>query len=366
MMGKEIQAKWLIAVLVPALTVTAAQAVTIETVPVGNVGNSADMRYNLVDRPEGYGAVNYSYNIGKYEVTAGQYCEFLNTVAASDPYGLYSLSMTKQDYTSMLVTGDGYVGCQITRHGTSGNYTYDFSGRHIGSEADWANRPVNCVDWADAARFVNWLHNGQGNGDTEDGVYDLSATHPCYDENGNISDIGGFNAAMMAVTRKPGAKWAIPTEDEWYKAAYHKNDGITGNYFNYPTGNDSVPSNDLVDPDPGNNATFYDSGYTVAREYEKTEVGAHEHSESPYGTFDQGGNVQEWTEAVVGTAGRGIKGGAYDSNEAHISAEERGISAAPFINTCDIGFRVVQVPEPGSLTLLLCGLASLVCLRRRR
>ena len=31
------------------------------------------------------------------------------------------------------------------------------------------------------------------------------------------------------------AKYWIPTENEWYKAAYHKNDGVTGNYFDYPT-----------------------------------------------------------------------------------------------------------------------------------
>ena len=27
--------------------------------------------------------------------------------------------------------------------------------------ADWANRPVNYVNFWDAARFANWLHNGQ-------------------------------------------------------------------------------------------------------------------------------------------------------------------------------------------------------------
>ena len=51
-----------------ALSATAAQAVTIATVPVGNLGNDPDTRY---DTP-GYGAVDYAYNIGKYEVTAGQ------------------------------------------------------------------------------------------------------------------------------------------------------------------------------------------------------------------------------------------------------------------------------------------------------
>jgi formylglycine-generating enzyme required for sulfatase activity len=30
--------------------------------------------------------------------------------------------------------------------------------------ADWADRPVNYVSWGDAARFANWLHNGQPSG----------------------------------------------------------------------------------------------------------------------------------------------------------------------------------------------------------
>jgi len=107
---------------------------SLETVSVGNVGNVADST--------GYGAVDYSYNIGKYEVTAGQYIDFLNAVAKTDTYGLYYFVM------------DNFGGCQITQHGTSGNYAYDFSGRPIGTEDEWANRPVNIVSWGDAARFA--------------------------------------------------------------------------------------------------------------------------------------------------------------------------------------------------------------------
>lgn len=55
-------------------------AVNIETVPVGNPGNAGELSGagaggSSDDRI--CGAVGYSYNIGKYELTAGQYCEFL-------------------------------------------------------------------------------------------------------------------------------------------------------------------------------------------------------------------------------------------------------------------------------------------------
>ena len=94
----------------------------------------------------GYGAVHYAYNIGTYEVTAGQYCEFLNAVAATDSHELYNSNMWSNTY-----------GCKIQRSGSLGSYTYSV-------DVNWANRPVNYVSWGDAARFANWLHNGQPTG----------------------------------------------------------------------------------------------------------------------------------------------------------------------------------------------------------
>ena len=94
-----------------------------ETVPFGNAGNPGESSGGAI-----CGAVGYTYSVGKYEVTAGQYCDFLNAVAETDPYELYSPTM------------DSYAfGCQITRNGSDGNYTYDFSGRPSGTGADWVS-----------------------------------------------------------------------------------------------------------------------------------------------------------------------------------------------------------------------------------
>ena len=130
-------------------------------VTVGNPGNTGEWSgesYGGYGPDRICGAVDYAYNIGKYEVTAGQYCEFLNAVAATDTHGLYAPNMNSHSY-----------GCQITQNGSSGSHTYDFSGRPNGTEADWANRPVNYVSWGDAARFCNWLHNGQPTGSQGNG-----------------------------------------------------------------------------------------------------------------------------------------------------------------------------------------------------
>ena len=157
----------------------------------------------------------------------------------------------------------------------------------------------------------------------------------------------------------------ILSEDEWYKAAYHYNDGVTDNYFDYPTSSDDTPSNDLINPDPGNNATYYDGRYTIGPPYFRTEVGAHENSESPYDTFDQGGNVWEWNEAILYGSARGWRGGSFTDDVGTLPAANRGNAGAPSsIEDNYVGFRVAQVPEPATLTILALG--GLVVMRRRR
>ena len=196
----------------------------------GNTGEGAGAGYGGYGPNAIVGAVNYTYDIGKFEVTAAQYTEFLNAKAATDTHALYSTIMWSSTY-----------GCKIQRSGTSGSYTYSVA-------ADRANRPVNYVSFWDAARFANWLQNGRGNGDTETGAYTLS---------------GYKGTDGRTIARNSGAKFFVPSENEWHKAAHHKNDGVTGNYFDYPTGSDSMPGRDLSEAtNSGNNANYYLNGYT--------------------------------------------------------------------------------------------------------
>ena len=95
----------------------------------------------------------------------------------------------------------------------------------------------------------------------------------------------------------------------------------------------------------GNNATFVDSDYTIGSPYWRTEVGEFENSESPYGTFDQGGNVGEWNEAIFDGYRRGWRGGSfsfYDASTLH--AATRQFNFAPTMEGDVIGFRVAEVP----------------------
>jgi sulfatase modifying factor 1 len=322
---------------------------SLETVTVGDPGNTGELSG---EGAGGYGpdricgSVGYTYNIGKYEVTAGQYTAFLNAVAKVDTYGLYNSSMWDSDY-----------GCKIERTGTIGNYSYRVA-------SDRANRPVNYVSFWDACRFANWLHNGQPTGaqdltTTEDGAYLLNG-------------YTGYDGRW--IVRKAGWRWAVTSEDEWYKAAYYKGGGTNAGYWSYPTQSDTMPSNQLVDPDPGNNATYYDygNGYTIGSPYWRTEVGAHENSESAYGTFDQGGNVWEWNEALLLVydedeyAFRGLRGGSFTSIGFNLQSTNRDSIAYPDSEDYNLGFRVSQVPEPSSIVALLGGLTVLIGLRRRK
>ena len=313
-------------------TITEAATIEIETVPVGNPGNANDTH------GAGYGSVDYRYEIGKYEVTTGEYTEFLNAVAATDPYGLYSTRMSSSEQV-----------CRIERSGSPGSYSYSVA-------RDRKDRPVNYVSWGDAARFANWLHNGQPTGaqdlsTTEDGAYYL---------NGATSA-----TALTAVTRQSDAIWFIPTEDEWYKAAYY--DGVAEVYYDFATGTNDKPSDVLIDPDPGNNANYNGAnGYTIGSPYWMTITGAFENSESPYGTFDQNGNVSEWTETAYGAETRVLRGGSWDLSYHPLAAFERSATSADY-DPIRSGFRVATIPEPDSITLLVCGLiAGLICWRRRK
>jgi formylglycine-generating enzyme required for sulfatase activity len=328
----------LAAVALGVLAEAASAQITIATVPVGNPGNGADTLV-MPDGTTGYGSVSYSYNIGKYDVTIGQYAAFLNAVAATDTNSLWNSNMTP---------GAALPTSGITRTGSSGSYAY---------AATNPNFPVTSVTFWDACRFANWLQNGQPTGSqnagtTENGTYDL--TNPA-------------NITNNTATRNAGAAWAVTSENEWYKAAYYDPSlsGGSGGYWLYPTRSNTAPGNSLaLAATTPNEANYYISGYTDPVNY-LTAVGAFAASPSAYGTYDQGGDVLQWNESIIIGSDRGLRGGAFnDDADVYLQSRSRYLSYPASVSN-KIGFRVSQVPEPASLGILAFGVAALLARLRQ-
>jgi formylglycine-generating enzyme required for sulfatase activity len=245
----------------------------------------------------GHGAVAVPYRIGTYEVTQAQYTEFLNAVAATDTYGLYNAAMA------------------ITRSGTAGAYRYSTTAPTL---------PVTQVSWYDAVRFTNWLHNGQPSGaqnaaTTEAGAYTLTG-------------------AAAAGPRQASARFWLPSEEEWYKAAYYSDSGATAVYWEYPTGGMTAPT--AAAPTAVAASANYDGVVGGV-----APVGSYPGSAGPYGTFDQAGNVWEWTDTEYDSE-RVIRGGSWKDYELLLQAAYRD-SDLPTLESAFIGFRVAAVPESG-------------------
>jgi formylglycine-generating enzyme len=313
-----------------------AAPVVIDTVPIRDSGNAWDVT--------GFGQVHYDYRIGKFEVTIGQYVDFLNAVAATDTHALYSSGMTHQ----ATVAG-------VIRSGSPGSYTY----ATIGSP----NRPITLVSWFEAARFANWMSNGQPAGvqdstTTEDGAYTLS---PPYDH------VGFYKNAINPNTGRPPLWW-IPSEDEWYKAAYYNPTRSfgSGGYHLYPiqSDHDSIPYS-VVPPGTaspnksiaGNffrddaSANGYNDGYAITggtlypSSNALSDVGAYSHAPSYYGTYDQGGNVLEITDGVLNFGGslfRSARGGSWFDEESVMRSSYR-LNLQPQTRAVGIGFRLATL-----------------------
>ena len=302
----------------------------IDLLPIEHPGNP-------VDSTSGLGSVAESFRLGSTEVTNAQYTLFLNAVdpTGSNPNFVYDTNM-----------------------GTSlrGGINFDAAapdGRKYTTKTYFADRPVNYVSFLDVARFLNWLENGtpsDGSG-TETGAYTIG--------------VGSFP------TPNPSSRFALPDEDQWYKAAYYDPLAPGTTYYSYPTSSSGIPTRavcDSMSPDPPGNIT--NPGLTTANYFDDCEWGGVPASEgnvsrvatagatSPFGAFDMGGNVNEWVALQVGNEYR-VRGGAWDDGTLPLRKNQMNPeSEPPAIGRDDLGFRIISrelsdldgdgIPDDGS------------------
>lgn len=305
-----------------------ARAVDLDMVFVPHAGNQADPQ-------SGLGAVARTFHISRFEITNAEYAEFLNAVASfADPTGLWNTNMYFKVEGGISRTGTGSL---------ADPYRYIV-------RPDMGDKPVNFVGWSDALRFVNWLQNGQPAGAacldcTETGTYDLTE--------------GGL------VQRPIGLYWALPNDDEWFKAAFYTlnhEDGHPG-YWRYPTQSMSTPAQVACDAAGDgmtnvDNAANYDFGCSWHSVIGNVASVGTSGGPSFYGTYDQGGNVEEYLES--GWA----RGGNFINAASFMAAADNAF--LPPSEQQGVGFRVLLAPEPAGFAMQWVGVGLVAALGFRR
>lgn len=249
------------------------------------------------------GSVAYPYRMSVFEVTNEQWLEFVNAYA---PYN-------EGFYASFAFTG-----FYIHYHSPSGVYRMD-----AGTER-W---PAE-MSWRYAARYCNWLHNGKApeRWAFESGVYDTSTFGEAPD--GSFTD---------QIARSPGARYWIPSLDEWIKAVHWDPDKDGGGgYWLYPNSSDAPPV--PGPPGAGDTSAGYDDDFGFL-----WDVGSYPHVRTPWGLLDASGGVREKLETPTGPPG--APNARLDNGSRHTSGDPASFLSADRLDIVGGGF--VTSPSSG-------------------
>jgi hypothetical protein len=320
----------------------------IEFVTVGAPNNAAYNRDDPQGLITGRGSVPYEYRMGKYEVTTAQWLEFYNTFKA------------RADGVPDSVLPPPLIwGAQVDPNYTGPGTRY----RLIPGNPDSGMRFTAGITWRVGAMFCNWLCNDKSSALTaiQMGAYDTNTFQE--------PTLGVFTDQ---VHHNPGARYFIPSLDEWAKASFFDPilNGGQGGWWLNQYGRDRQP---IAAPPPsmgGNGET--NTGFRLAGDVQLTiPLGAYLDvgSISPWGLLDGAGATSEWLEERVidqdnGRTFRllaGSSSAAGQTDWAYAYGSDTPVVRIPWA-----GMRVAaSIPSPGSV-IIACGFLCWSVARRRK
>jgi len=306
---------------------------------IGAAGNQA-YQGSPGYRAHNRGSVGYEYKISKLEITTGQWLEFVNTFS------------TQTDQYQFSRWGAQLWGASLDTRYVGPGTKYKLRP----SIPNAAMLPVTGISWRDAARYCNWLHNGKSSDLNAliTGAYDTTTF--------GLNPDGSFTDSL---THLAGAKYWIPTFDEWMKAAYFDPDrygkGVAG-WWTFTNKSDGPGIAGL----PGVGTTSAGLNLPDFAQW-NIPLGAYPQSLSPWGLLDTSGGAREWTEEGAPTGAPrerivlGSAAGAADSADFIASLTSR----EPDAFSISTGLRIATtVPSPGTTVVL--GVLFLLPSSRRR
>ncbi|MCC7389530.1 MAG: SUMF1/EgtB/PvdO family nonheme iron enzyme [Phycisphaerales bacterium] len=269
--------------LAGAVSVVSGQVSSIVWHAVGDPGNAP---WTDDDYPNhqfyGRGTVDYRYRVAETELTTSQWVEFVRA------YGPHADNPFDWRFLGSLITGSWQ----------DGEPHYEVIPGYENHAAE--------MTWRMAARFCNWMHNGQVNEAWafKDGAYDTST----FTENDNPPPFFNDQDAHRA-----DARYWIPTLDEWWKAVYYdpdKDGAGEGGWWEQPNGTDTVLIADF--PENGGETNAGLSAGTGEWDPRIT-VGMYPDVRTPWGLLDASGGLREWTEEwTQNHSGRFVEGSSRD------------------------------------------------------
>lgn len=326
----------------------------IDFVTVGAVGNAPWAGDGtLGDRAIGRGGVDYEYRIGKYEVTTANWVEFMN--AALD---------RPLDDRLPHVRAPQFWGAAGAPPQNGGQRFTVPAGNEL--------RSVGDISWRAAAMYCNWLHNGKSLEREAflNGAYDVSTFV-------TIQLPNGAEQFQDQFTRSPGAKYFIPSWDEWLKASHYdpnkqNSDGSVGGWWRYSNGTD-IPLTYAPPPSFGGNGTgMANAGFTLpGGAHYRIPLGSYPQTQTPWGLLDVAGCTFEWTEGVsedpqTFERWRIVDGSFYGTDSGVLDRIGSRGGELPFVDVLFYGVRIASVvPSPASGALGICTLIFVGTRRRR-